>query len=152
MHRRASISLTTQEDFSFRRTTFHAKLQNIHEHILPRCDPQLSKHFHNLGIEAHMYLLRWVRLLMCREFPMYHTWHLWDSIFSLSSVDFHFIDYLCVATVRFYRIELLQHQDTPSILLNLRNISDTIPIDRLVEEAKHLMKNMQLASSIEVQI
>ncbi len=125
------------------------QMNSIHHHILSRCDPLTARHLSRLGIEPEMIVLRWVRVLMAREFEMAQVWQIWDAIFSLTPCDFSFINLLCVAAVREYREEILVAQDPTSILVLLRDISEKVEADRLVDNARELYEALVFAASVE---
>ncbi|DAZ93324.1 TPA: hypothetical protein N0F65_003275 [Lagenidium giganteum] len=125
------------------------QMNRIHHHILSRCDPPTARHLSMLGIEPEMFLLRWVRVLMSREFEMVQVWQIWDAIFSLTPCDFSFINLLCVAAVREFRDEILAVEDSTSVLLCLRDISERVEADRLVDNARELYDALLLAAAVE---
>lgn len=125
------------------------QMNSIHNHILGRCDPPLARHLSKLGIEPQMFSLRWVRVLMSREFEMAQVWEVWDAIFSLTPCDFSFINLLCVAAVREFRDEILAADDATSVLLCFRDISDRVEADRLVDNARDLYEALMIAAAIE---
>lgn len=125
------------------------QMNSIHNHILRRCDPPTARHLSNLGIEPQMFSLRWVRVLMSREFEMAQVWQVWDAIFSLTPCDFSFINLLCVAAVREFREEILAVDDATSALLCFRDISDRIEAHRLVDNARELYEALMIAAAVE---
>lgn len=125
------------------------QMNSIHNHILSRCDPPLARHLSKLGIEPQMFSLRWVRVLMSREFAMAQVWQVWDAIFSLTPCDFSFINLLCVAAVREFRDEILAVEDATSVLLCFRDISDRVEADRLVDNARDLYEALMIAAAVE---
>lgn len=125
------------------------QMNSIHTHILGRCDPPLARHLSSLGVEPQMFALRWVRVLMSREFAMAHVWHVWDAIFALTACDFSFINLLCVAAVREFRVEILAAEDATSALPCFRDISDRVDADRLVDNALELYDALLIAAAVE---
>ncbi|TYZ65232.1 hypothetical protein PybrP1_012328 [[Pythium] brassicae (nom. inval.)] len=125
------------------------QMNRIHTHILGRCDPPLARHLSALGVEPQMFALRWVRVLMSREFAMAHVWHVWDAIFALTPCDFSFVNLLCVAAVREFRAEILAAEDTTGALLCFRDISDRLDADRLVDNARELYEALMIAAAVE---
>ncbi|OWZ10455.1 hypothetical protein PHMEG_00016691 [Phytophthora megakarya] len=125
------------------------QMNRIHHHILSRCDPPTARHLANLGVEPQIFLLRWVRVLMAREFEMPQVWHIWDAIFSLTPSDFSFINLLCVAVVREFREEILVAEDATNVLLSLRDISNRIQPARLVNNARELYDALLIAAAVE---
>ena len=49
-----------------------------------------------LEIHPSMFLLRWIRLLLCREFALEDVLYLWDRLFLRALPDFPAVPYLCV--------------------------------------------------------
>ncbi|GMF17611.1 unnamed protein product [Phytophthora lilii] len=125
------------------------QMNRIHHHILSRCDPPTARHLANLGVEPQIFLLRWVRVLMAREFETPQAWQIWDAIFSLTPSDFSFINLLCVAAVREFREEILAAEDATNVLLTLRDISERIAPARLVNNARELYDALLIAAAVE---
>ncbi|KAG7397236.1 TBC1 domain, member 5 [Phytophthora boehmeriae] len=125
------------------------QMNRIHHHILSRCDPPTARHLVNLGVEPQMFLLRWVRVLMAREFETSQVWQIWDAIFSLTPSDFSFINLLCVAVVREFRDEILAAEDPTSVLLSMRDITNRIEPSRLIDNARELYDALLIAAAVE---
>ncbi|KAG3175385.1 hypothetical protein PC128_g17777 [Phytophthora cactorum] len=125
------------------------QMNRIHHHILSRCDPPTARHLANLEVEPQIFLLRWVRVLMAREFETPQVWQIWDAIFSLTPSDFSFINLLCVAVVREFRDEILAAEDATNVLLSLRDISNRIEPARLVDNARELYDALLIAAAVE---
>ncbi|KAG6586813.1 tbc1 domain family member 5 [Phytophthora cinnamomi] len=125
------------------------QMNRIHHHILSRCDPPTARHLAKLGVEPQIFLLRWVRVLMAREFETPQVWQIWDAIFSITPSDFSFINLLCVAVVREFREEILAAEDATNVLLSLRDISDRIEPSRLVDNARELYDALLIAAAVE---
>jgi TBC1 domain family protein 5 len=142
-------TLTTTDAATTDSSPLYDQMNRIHHHILSRCDPPTARHLSNLGVEPQMFLLRWVRVLMSREFEMVQVWQIWDSIFSSTPSDFSFINLLCVAAVREYREDILNCQDAASVLLCLRDLSDRIDADHLVDNARDLYDALMVAAAVE---
>jgi len=120
------------------------KWQNPQSAILARCsfifnvvlktvDESVHRRLQQHGIEPQLYLLRWLRLLFCREFQLEDTLHVWDAIFTdafcnsaRSSLDYSqvgsgaavvraeaastalpLVDYFAVAMIQFIRKDVL---------------------------------------------
>lgn len=54
----------------------------IFDQALKTCDDQLHGHLKRLEIEPQVFLLRWLRLLFCREFELEEIYLLWDGMFA----------------------------------------------------------------------
>lgn len=59
-----------------------------------------------MNIEPQLYALRWLRLLMGREFELDDLLQLWDALFA-HSADLKLVDYLAVAMLIFMRSHLV---------------------------------------------
>eukprot|EP00931_Biecheleriopsis_adriatica_P046675 TRINITY_DN26825_c0_g1_i2.p1 TRINITY_DN26825_c0_g1~~TRINITY_DN26825_c0_g1_i2.p1 ORF type:complete len:659 (-),score=163.45 TRINITY_DN26825_c0_g1_i2:42-1949(-) len=61
-----------------------ARCQFIFDTIVRNNDITLYEHLRKLEIEPQIFLLRWIRLLFCREFDLEETFLLWDGLFASS--------------------------------------------------------------------
>ena len=50
-----------------------------------------------LEIHPSMFLLRWIRLLLCREFALEDVLYLWDRLFLRALPDFPAVPYVCAS-------------------------------------------------------
>lgn len=79
----------------------------IHHHLLKKIDPVIYKCLEKNQIEPQMYLQRWLRCMLTREFGLSDCLLLWDSVFANYSEnpekELEFLDYLCVAMLVFVR-------------------------------------------------
>eukprot|EP01126_Amoeba_proteus_P015766 TRINITY_DN1714_c0_g1_i1.p1 TRINITY_DN1714_c0_g1~~TRINITY_DN1714_c0_g1_i1.p1 ORF type:complete len:336 (-),score=58.82 TRINITY_DN1714_c0_g1_i1:320-1327(-) len=95
-------------------TPFSEKCHYIHVELLRCTDPGLFTHFCDLDVEPQIYLLRWIRCLFGREFPLEQTLIIWDALFSSNKLS-SFVDYVAVAMLVEIREELLS-QDRNGVL------------------------------------
>lgn len=104
------------------------KFRRIHSTLLKRIDPVLAEATETIGLEGHMYLLPWLRLLFVREFSIEKVWLVWDAIFSTSPDDFELCDFLCVALISAgtYREAVLSAKELSEVLLLLQK---RMPVD-----------------------
>ncbi|RHZ38070.1 hypothetical protein DYB26_014538 [Aphanomyces astaci] len=140
-----ATSCDRRGEFSPRRddsSLLQAQCDHIHNVLLRRVDPVLAAHLHSFHIPPEVYLLRWLRLLLAREFPMYQVWVIWDSIFGLSPTDFAFVDMLCVAMLHDSRMLLLAQDDTTGLLHALKELGGSH--SKLVESARKMHTQHQL--------
>lgn len=90
---------------------------------LKSVDPVLSAQLMSLSIEPQLFLLRWMRLLFLREFPLGHALELWDSLFAVSvrrqqqderrpSMIMDLVDWTCIAYLLRLRNRLLVDSQT----------------------------------------
>lgn len=70
-----------------------------------------------LEIHPSMFLLRWIRLLFCREFALEDVLYLWDRLFLHALPDFPVVPYLCTSVLLGMR-ERVKHCESISMLLS----------------------------------
>jgi hypothetical protein len=63
------------------RSAILARCDHIYNTILKKLDSQLHSFLVNKGVEPQIFMLRWLRLLFCREFSLDDTLALWTHIF-----------------------------------------------------------------------
>lgn len=56
--------------------------KRIHEIYLHHADPELAEHLTAIEILPQIFLIRWIRLLFGREFPLEDVLGLWDILFA----------------------------------------------------------------------
>lgn len=93
------------------------KCYHIHHEILRKFDPDLYHYLERHQIEPQLYCLRWVRLLLSREFHLEDVLVLWDALFA-GSPDFSLVDHMIVAMLIFIREDIL-NKDYSSCLKRL---------------------------------
>uniref|UniRef100_A0A7S1GCV7 Rab-GAP TBC domain-containing protein n=1 Tax=Bicosoecida sp. CB-2014 TaxID=1486930 RepID=A0A7S1GCV7_9STRA len=113
-------------------------LEKIQVNHLMVADPELGVHMGSVGVVPAMYLLRWRRLALSREFAINDTLLLWDAVIGETPDNWQLLDYLCVAMLLRVRAALLAADDAPSTLGVLTAISSHMPgveVRSLVEDA-----------------
>lgn len=79
----------------------------IHHNLLKLSDPEIYNYLEKQKIEPQMYLQRWLRCMLTREFNLMDSLIIWDAIFASYYLDpemeLELLDYLCVAMIRFVR-------------------------------------------------
>lgn len=70
--------------------------QRIHEEYLPKVDSELAEHLTASEILPQIFLIRWIRLLFGREFPLDDVLALWDLLFA-EDPSLELIDLVCVS-------------------------------------------------------
>ena len=70
-----------------------------------------------LEIHPSMFLLRWIRLLLCREFALEDVLYLWDRLFLRALPDFPAVPYLCASILLGMR-ERIKECESISMLLS----------------------------------
>ena len=112
------------------------KLAHIHTVMLQDFDAELHARLHVLDIPPQIYGLRWVRLLLSREFDLDDTLVIWTAIFA-DSRQLDLIDALCVALLTYIREFVLSfpYTDCLRILMKYPPIDD---VRNLVQKALHI--------------
>lgn len=70
--------------------------RRIHEIYLHQADPELAEHLTTIEILPQIFLIRWIRLLFGREFPLDEVLMLWDVLFA-EDPTLNLIDLVCVS-------------------------------------------------------
>ena len=70
--------------------------QRIHELYLRQADPELADHLVAIEILPQIFLIRWIRLLFGREFPLDDLLTVWDVLFA-EDPNLDLIDLVCVS-------------------------------------------------------
>ena len=87
-----------------------SKCESIFNEVLSSVDAELHKHLANQGVQPNIFLLRWVRLLFCREFHIEDVMFLWDAIFASAKrpvQSFVLVDHICCSMLYYVRETLL---------------------------------------------
>ncbi|KAL8271142.1 hypothetical protein Esti_004910 [Eimeria stiedai] len=58
------------------------RCNRVFSSLLAKADPVVYRHLESLGVEPQLFLLRWLRLLFCREFHVEDTLLIWDALFA----------------------------------------------------------------------
>jgi hypothetical protein len=117
-----------------------SKCRRIQHVLLKNKDPELYDHLVALKIEPQIYLLRWVRLLLGREFhSLDDLMILWDAIFA-HSPDLVLVDYICLAMLVFIREQLLE-RDSTGCLTRLMKYPPVEDVRIFIERAQTLISN-----------
>eukprot|EP00276_Gloeochaete_wittrockiana_P011379 CAMPEP_0184649718 /NCGR_PEP_ID=MMETSP0308-20130426/7123_1 /TAXON_ID=38269 /ORGANISM="Gloeochaete witrockiana, Strain SAG 46.84" /LENGTH=448 /DNA_ID=CAMNT_0027082649 /DNA_START=98 /DNA_END=1441 /DNA_ORIENTATION=+ len=109
--------------------------RNVQYVLLKEIDHLLHTRLESLGIEPQLYALRWIRLLVVREFHLQDVLRIWDALFSFDKT-LSLINYLCVAMLLYVREFLLQndHQACLKRLLNFPPVEDVfVLVERALE-------------------
>ncbi len=70
--------------------------RRIHEVYLRQADPELADHLSAIGILPQIFLIRWIRLLFGREFPLEDVLTVWDMLFA-EDPTLDLVDLVCVS-------------------------------------------------------
>ena len=70
--------------------------RRIHEYYLRLADPELAEHLTAIDILPQIFLIRWIRLLFGREFPLDEVLLIWDLLFA-EDPALDLVDFICVS-------------------------------------------------------
>ncbi|PHH87016.1 hypothetical protein CDD83_9421 [Cordyceps sp. RAO-2017] len=102
-----------------KQSTIVERSRFIHEVCLCKVDDELACHLTNIEVLPQIFLIRWIRLLFSREFPLDQFLVLWDTIFAVDpSLDL--IDLICCAMLMRIRWQLLEADYAACIQLLLK--------------------------------
>lgn len=87
------------------------------------CDPTLYQHLQALQIQPQLYLLRWLRLLFLREFPLQASLEFWDHLLARDPT-LALLDWICVALLIRRRNKLLRDSQTDVLAALLHGQDD----------------------------
>ena len=75
----------------------------IHHQMLRTLEPALYKYLEKVKIEPQMYLQRWLRCMLSREFSLHDCLIIWDALLASSDDEsgLELLDYMCVAMLKF---------------------------------------------------
>jgi len=132
---------------------------HIQEELLPQVYNELAKHLTKMGVEPQIYMIRWIRCMLSREFRLSQTLIVWDTLFgyhsknnpSIKTPTLHFLDYLCVAMLIYVSEQLLDRDESGMImgrLIRYPPIEDVTTLIRLAhEEVVPIVKGIKKQSS-----
>ena len=86
-------------------TPIVSKCEGVRD-LLRTADPRLAQHLDSLGIEPQLFVLRWIKLMFTREFPLDDAIRIWDGLFATDKT-LALIDYICIAMLLRVRNDLL---------------------------------------------
>ncbi|KAK1938608.1 putative TBC1 domain family member 5 [Babesia divergens] len=130
------------------RNPFIARTKFIYNVLLKDYDGPLFNHLQKIGIEPHVFLMRWIRLVFSREFNVNETLQLWDTIFAyhfiatidgkdLPQFEFEMIDFFAVAMLSFVRLNLMEN-DINYCLQRLFKFPPIEDISHLISKAQKI--------------
>ncbi|KAK1442745.1 putative TBC1 domain family member GTPase-activating protein [Babesia gibsoni] len=128
--------------------SYIARTNYIYFVILKEYDEPLFNHLQKIGIEPHVFLMRWIRLIFSREFNVSETLHLWDFIFAdhflrkfevneLPEFEMEMVDFFAVAMMSFVRINLLEN-DMSHCLQRLFKFPPIEDISHLISKSQKI--------------
>ncbi|QUC19438.1 uncharacterized protein UV8b_03679 [Ustilaginoidea virens] len=118
----------------------------IHEYCLQKVDPELATHLSNIEILPQIFLIRWIRLLFSREFPLNQLLVLWDTIFAVDP-SLKLIDLVCVSMLVRVRWQLLEADYSVCLQLLLKYPAPEQPHGphTFIEDAVYLRDHLDQA-------
>ncbi len=69
-----------------------------------------------MDVTPVLFLVRWIRLLLAREFPLEGVFFLWDRLFIRTKQNFPILDYCCAAILLLKKESILQCSSTADLL------------------------------------
>ena len=106
------------------------RLSQVQHVLLQRTDPVLAAKLHALSVDPDMYLVRWVKVMLTREYGTSELLLLWDAIFAATPSDFALLESICV--------EMIRH---PSIRPFLMSASDSTDVLRILKSYPKLKED-----------
>ncbi|KAH9091083.1 hypothetical protein Ae201684P_006484 [Aphanomyces euteiches] len=100
----------------------------IQYELLAKHDPQLACHLQNIQILPETYCLRWLRLLLAREFALDQALRVWDALLEHSHMqespaELTLLPYLCVAILVHFSATLRSQDNTGCLQLLMHPLS-----------------------------
>ncbi|KAF2744855.1 RabGAP/TBC [Sporormia fimetaria CBS 119925] len=130
-------------------TPMLARSARIFERYLPKVDPGLSAHLVKLEIVPQIFLLRWIRLLFGREFPLDAVLAMWDSLFAFSpSLDL--VDFIAIAMLLRIRWKLVAADTNEAFTLLLRYPEPDTPPHTFINDALYLRDHLTPEGGAEI--
>ncbi|KAL5528993.1 hypothetical protein ACEPAG_4967 [Sanghuangporus baumii] len=102
--------------------------QKLQSQLLKAADPLLWQAMQKAGIEPQIYGIRWLRLLLTREFSLPDALILWDGIFSCDNT-FELVPWICVAMLIRIRNQLIPADYSGQLSVLLRYAPPPTDID-----------------------
>lgn len=124
-------------------STIVERSRRIHEEYLLKVDPDLADHLTAIEILPQIFLIRWIRLLFGREFPLDDVLSLWDVLFA-EDPALNLVDLVCVSMLLRIRAQLMEADYSGALTLLLRYPAPQLPHgpQSFVEDALYLSGNM----------
>lgn len=89
-------------------STIVERSRRIHEEYLRKVDPELTEHLTAIEVIPQIFLIRWIRLLFGREFPLDDVLSLWDVLFA-EDPTLNLVDLVCVSMLLRIRTQCKHH-------------------------------------------
>ena len=107
----AGINSHATASAPFSGSTIVERSRRIHEEYLHKVDPDLADHLTAIEILPQIFLIRWIRLLFGREFPLDDVLSLWDVLFA-EDPALNLVDLVCVSMLLRIRAQRKQSDYT----------------------------------------
>ncbi|KAI8936605.1 hypothetical protein NX059_007004 [Plenodomus lindquistii] len=130
-------------------TPMLARSSKIFERYLPKADPELHAHLVKLEIVPQIFLLRWIRLLFGREFPLDDVFDMWDALFAIDST-LDLVDMISVSMLLRIRWELLAADTNEAFSLLLRYPEPATPAYTFIKDALYLRDHLDAQGGAEI--
>ncbi|KAJ4360942.1 uncharacterized protein N0V89_001511 [Didymosphaeria variabile] len=136
-------------DSPSKETPMLARCSRIFERYLPKADPELASHLVKLDIVPQIFLLRWIRLLFGREFPLDDVLKVWDALFAIDST-LELVDMISVAMVLRIRWDLVTADTNEAFALLLRYPEPSAPAYTFIKDALYLRDHLTPEGGAEI--
>lgn len=130
-------------------TPMLARSARIFERYLSKVDPELAAHLVKLEIVPQIFLLRWIRLLFGREFPLDAVLDMWDALFAIDPT-LELVDMISVAMLLRIRWRLVKADTNEAFSLLLRYPAPESPPYTFIKDALYLRDHLTPEGGAEI--
>ncbi|PVH94653.1 RabGAP/TBC [Periconia macrospinosa] len=130
-------------------TPMIARCSRIFERYLPKADPELASHLTKLEIVPQIFLLRWIRLLFGREYPLDDVLDMWDALFAIDAT-LELVDMISVAMLLRIRWDLIAADTNEVFTLLLRYPEPKEPAFTFIKDALYLRDHLTPEGGAEI--
>ncbi|KAF2200114.1 RabGAP/TBC [Delitschia confertaspora ATCC 74209] len=123
--------------------------KHIFETLLPKVDPKLAAHLTKLEIVPQIFLLRWIRLLFGREFPLDEVLDMWDALFAIDP-SLELVNTICIAMLLRIRWQLLEADTNEAFTLLLKYPDPDAPAFTFIKDALYLGDHLTPEGGVEI--
>ncbi|KAF1971917.1 RabGAP/TBC [Bimuria novae-zelandiae CBS 107.79] len=134
---------------NFKESPMLARCARIFERYLPKTDPELASHLVKLEIVPQIFLLRWIRLLYGREFPLDDVLNVWDALFAIDST-LELVDMISIAMLLRIRWDLIAADTNEAFTLLLRYPEPDAPAYTFIKDALYLRDHLTPEGGAEI--
>jgi len=120
------------------------KCKHIQNVLLKERDPQLYNYLEVLNIEPQLYCLRWLRLLLGREFHLEDLLIIWDALFAYGK-EFELLDHISVGMLMFIRGNIIE-KDYSTVMKRLFKYPPVEDVHLFVEKGLQLANQKSAAA------